>query len=241
MQRITDSYGRTFDYLRLAVTDRCNMRCFYCMPADGIQYLPRKELLSYEEMLFILQSLSELGVTKVRITGGEPFLRKDLIHFLEEATKINGIQSFHITTNGFLIGDYIDELKRLGITSINLSLDSLDPDRFSKITRTNHFEKVRNNLDRLIQEGFKLKINMVAMQGLNDQDIPEMASLAKDLAGRGIAVAVFCPGWAKTEMGGPGASVPPDESIRGLKKLIADLSLDTSGTFHRYNGDALAW
>lgn len=180
MQRITDTYGRTFDYLRLAVTDRCNMRCFYCMPADGIQYLPRKELLSYEEMLFILQSLSELGVKKVRITGGEPFLRKDLIHFLGAARKIQGIQSFHITSNGFLIGNFIDDLKRLGINDINLSLDSLDPHRFAKITRTNHFLRVRTNLDRLIKEGFNLKINMVAMQGLNDQDIPEMASLAKD-------------------------------------------------------------
>ena len=180
MQRITDLYGRTFNYLRLAVTDRCNMRCFFCMPEDGIQYLPRKELLSFEEMLFILRSLADLGVNKVRITGGEPFLRKDLIYFLDDATKIEGIQSFHITSNGYLIENYIDDLKRLGINSINLSLDSLDPERFSKITRTNHFDKVKTNLDSLIREGFKLKINMVVMQGLNDQDIPEMASLAKE-------------------------------------------------------------
>ncbi|MEL6195119.1 MAG: radical SAM protein, partial [Bacteroidota bacterium] len=99
---IIDNHGRPIEYVRLAVTDRCNLRCFYCMPAEGIQYIPRKELLTYEEMLRMLDIMSKMGIRKVRITGGEPFLRKDLIHFLEDVSQIEGIDSIHITTNGVL-------------------------------------------------------------------------------------------------------------------------------------------
>ena len=118
MQEIIDNHGRPINYLRLAITDRCNLRCFYCMPAHGIQYLPKKEMLTYEEMERIITLMASMGITKVRITGGEPFLRKDLIHFLEQLSNINGITEWNITTNGVLTTPYIPKLLELGVGSL---------------------------------------------------------------------------------------------------------------------------
>lgn len=168
---IFDNHGRPITYLRIAVTDRCNLRCSYCMPAEGIQYTDRKELLSYEEMLRITDVLTDMGIKKVRITGGEPFLRKDLIHFLEKLTENQKIEQVNITTNGILTSHYIDDLERLGITQLNLSLDTLDPIRFQKITRRDEFQKVKDTLDLLISRKFKVKLNAVIMEGLNEEDI----------------------------------------------------------------------
>jgi len=132
---LIDQHGREVNYLRLAVTDRCNLRCFYCMPEEGIDFLSRKDLLSFEEMLRLCELLVSKGVTKIRITGGEPFLRKNLIYFLEKLSQIPGLEEWHLTTNGTLSTDIVAELKQLGIASVNLSLDSLDQERFLKITR----------------------------------------------------------------------------------------------------------
>lgn len=178
---IFDNHGRPINYLRLAVTDRCNLRCFYCMPASGIHYLPKKELLSYEEMERLIDILGDLGISKIRITGGEPFLRKDLIRFLGRISKKEPIQKISITTNGVLTEKYIPQLKDLGINSINLSLDTLDKDRFFRITRRDEFATVERTLNKLIENNFDLKINMVVMEGQNTQDIIPIAKLAKDL------------------------------------------------------------
>ena len=125
-----DNHGRPINYLRLAVTDRCNLRCFYCMPEEGIDYLPRKELLTYEEMERTIRLMVEMGINKVRITGGEPFLRKGMMDFLERLLQIDGLQKLNITTNGTLTAGLIPKLKSIGVTSVNLSLDTLDPQRF---------------------------------------------------------------------------------------------------------------
>ncbi|MEX2336832.1 MAG: radical SAM protein, partial [Fulvivirga sp.] len=137
---LIDNFGRPITYLRLAVTDRCNLRCFYCMPAEGINYLPKKELLTYEEMEQLVAIACQLGVNKVRITGGEPFVRKDMISFLERLSNIPGLDALHITTNGVLTAPYIGKLKKLKIASVNLSLDTLDRERFLRITRRDEFE-----------------------------------------------------------------------------------------------------
>ncbi|MBX2840988.1 MAG: GTP 3',8-cyclase MoaA [Flammeovirgaceae bacterium] len=178
---IYDNHRRPINYLRLAVTDRCNLRCFYCMPAKGIHYLPKKELLSYEEMERLIDILGELGISKVRITGGEPFLRKDLIRFLRKISEKETLQKISITTNGVLTERYIPQLKELGINSINLSLDTLDRDRFFKITRRDEFSTVERTLNKLLENNFDLKINMVVMEGQNTQDIIPLAKLAKDM------------------------------------------------------------
>ena len=132
---LRDKFGRKISYLRLAITDRCNLRCQYCMPAQGIDIVGRKELLSYKEMYRITRVLSELGVNKVRLTGGEPFVRKDFISFLESLSYNDKLDEINITTNGALISKHIDKLEELNINAINLSIDSLKKDKFAKITR----------------------------------------------------------------------------------------------------------
>lgn len=178
--RLIDSWNRTIDYLRIAVTDRCNLRCFYCMPAEGIDYLPRKELLTYEEILRLVRIFSSLGIKKVRLTGGEPFLRKDFIYLLEQIKAISGIEALHITTNGVLTFDYLDQLKAMGIDGVNLSLDSLDRENFHKITRRDEFYTVMKTLEGLLDRDINTKINMVVMQGRNSHEVIDMASLAAD-------------------------------------------------------------
>lgn len=168
------------NYVRLAVTDRCNLRCFYCMPAEGINYVPRADLLTYEEMLRLLENLTEMGISKLRITGGEPFLRKGLSEFLEKAREIPGIESIHITTNGVLTKRYLPLLKKIKVDSVNLSLDTLDPTRFFKITRRDEFEKVLDCLYALLDAGIKTKVNAVVMDGKNTDDILPFARFTKD-------------------------------------------------------------
>lgn len=174
-----DNHGRCINYVRLAVTDRCNLRCFYCMPEEGIEYVAREDLLTYEEMGRLLHLLAGMGITKVRITGGEPFVRRDMMAFLAEVTAIAGIEEVHITTNGTLTAGLVPQLRAMGIKSVNLSLDTLDESRFFEITRRNVFGAVRQTLDALLAEGMPTKINMVVMQGRNDMDILPMAELAE--------------------------------------------------------------
>ncbi|WP_276388963.1 GTP 3',8-cyclase MoaA [Eudoraea chungangensis] len=175
-----DSFNRTIDYVRIAVTDRCNLRCFYCMPAEGIPYEPKSHLLSYEEITRLLEVLGGMGFQKVRFTGGEPFLRKDFVQLLENTSELEAIKSIHITSNGTLLQRHIPKLKELGIKKINLSIDSLDKDRFQKITRRNDFEKVMQTFHLLVENDFKIKLNAVIMKGINTQDIIPLAELAKD-------------------------------------------------------------
>ena len=148
------------------------------MPAEGINYLPERELLSWEEMFRLTRIMHEMGIKKVRITGGEPFVRNGLVDFL---TDLAGLKDLEIclTTNGVFIGDYIETLQKLGVRHINLSLDSLNRDRFKEITRRDDFAKVYDNLIRLIQAGFQVKINAVVMHGKNEEDIIELTEFAR--------------------------------------------------------------
>ncbi|MDX2303973.1 MAG: GTP 3',8-cyclase MoaA [Microscillaceae bacterium] len=177
---IYDNHGRPINYVRLAVTDRCNLRCFYCMPEEGIKYLPKQQLLSYEEMERLISLLAGMGVYKVRITGGEPFVRQDLILFMEHISRIPGIRQITMTTNGVLTHKYIPRLKAMGIHSVNLSMDTLDKNRFFEITRRNEFDQVMYSLESLIKHGIDTKINAVVMDGKNTQDIIPLAQLTKD-------------------------------------------------------------
>lgn len=178
--QIIDNHGRPVNYLRLSITDRCNLRCFYCMPEEGIKYLPKKHLLSYEEMERLIRLLATMGISKIRLTGGEPFLRKDLIDFMQTVTKIEGIEELNITTNGVLTEKYISRMVDMGVASVNLSLDTLDKERFLKITRRDEFDKVMHCLDALIESGLKTKINAVVMAGQNTQDIIPLARLTQN-------------------------------------------------------------
>lgn len=178
---LTDNHGRKINYLRLAVTDRCNLRCFYCMPEEGLNWLSRSELMTYEEMLQACQLLVKMGIEKIRITGGEPFVRKDLMKFFAALSKTKGLNELTITTNGVLTAPLVPELKKLGIRSVNLSLDTLDPNRFFAITHRDEFGKVMETLEQLLKHDIEVKINAVIMDGKNTQDIIPMVEMTKEL------------------------------------------------------------
>lgn len=178
---LTDNHGRAINYLRLAVTDRCNLRCFYCMPEEGIDWLSRKELMSYEEMYRVCSVLVKAGIEKIRITGGEPFVRKGIMPFLSDLSKLQGLRQLNITTNGVLTAPLIPELKKMGIRSVNLSLDTLDRNRFFAITHRDEFPAVMDTLGQLLHHGMEVKINSVVMDGKNIQDILPLVDLTKEL------------------------------------------------------------
>lgn len=180
MTVLYDNHGRPVNYLRLAVTDRCNLRCFYCMPESGITYLPKKELLSFEEMERVVSLMASMGVTKLRITGGEPFVRNDLMTFVARIVDIPGLKEFHLTTNGVLTAPHIPELKRLGLSSVNLSLDTLDRGRFRNITKRDEFGRVWQTLQLLLEHEIPLKINAVVMDNKNIDDLIPMVHLTKN-------------------------------------------------------------
>ena len=178
--QLFDNHGRPLNYLRLAVTDRCNLRCFYCMPEEGIKYLPKKDLLTFEEIERLVTLLAGMGISKIRLTGGEPFVRTDLMQLIRSIVTIKGINDVHLTTNGILTEQHIPELKRLGIGSINLSMDTLDRDRFKMITRRDEFGKTQATLQSLLDHKIPVKINAVVMDGKNIEDILPLVALTKD-------------------------------------------------------------
>jgi molybdenum cofactor biosynthesis protein A len=178
---LIDNHGRQINYMRLAVTDRCNLRCFYCMPEEGLNWLSRTELMTYEEMLQTCSLLVKMGIDKIRITGGEPFVRKDIMKLLTSLSQLSGLKELTITTNGILTAPHVAEMKALGIKSVNLSLDTLDANRFFAITRRDEFADVMNTLDELLKHDIEVKINAVVMDGKNTQDIIPMVELTKDL------------------------------------------------------------
>lgn len=175
-----DNHGREINYVRIAVTDRCNLRCFYCMPEEGIQYMPKKDLLTFEEIERLVTSLAAMGISKVRFTGGEPFVRKDFMELVNSISAIQGIDSLHLTTNGVLTGPYVQQLKQAGVKSVNLSLDTLDRERFKIITRRDEFDNVMDTLNLLLKENIEVKINAVVMEGKNTDDILALVDFTKD-------------------------------------------------------------
>jgi len=177
---LIDNHGRKINYVRLAVTDRCNLRCFYCMPEEGIKYIAREELLSYEEMERLMIILVGMGIEKLRITGGEPFVRKDMMAFMQRLSQIEGLDEINLTTNGTVTKPLVPELKAMGIRTVNLSLDTLDPKRFFEITRRDVFDKVMGTFHALLEHGIKTKINAVVMDGRNTQDIIPMTELTRN-------------------------------------------------------------
>lgn len=179
---LKDNHGRIINYLRLAVTDRCNLRCFYCMPETGIDWLARKELLTFEEMFRLCTLMVKMGIEKIRVTGGEPFVRADIMVFLESISRLPGLRELTLTTNGVLTAPLVPGLKRMGIRAVNLSLDSLDRNRFLEITRRDELPKVLNTLEALLSHGMEVKINAVVMGEKNSQDILPLIKLTKDLA-----------------------------------------------------------
>ncbi len=177
---LIDRYGRRHTYLRVSVTDRCNLRCCYCMPHDGISFSIKSSLLSFEEISRIVSLLAEMGVTKVRLTGGEPLIRSSLDQLIRSISSISGIQRVCMTTNGILLAQYAKNLKDNGLSYLNISLDTLRPERFIRIARQDKLVDVLSGIDAAIQASFdSIKLNMVVMGGINDDEILQFIDFAK--------------------------------------------------------------
>ncbi len=178
---LTDTFGRTHDSLRISVTDRCNVRCFYCMPEDNVSYVPRSEILSFEEIERFARVAASLGVTKVRITGGEPLVRKDLPVLIRKLSAIPGIQDLALTTNAVLLARHAQSLYDAGLRRLNVHLDTLDRERFLRITRRDDLGRVLEGLEIAQQIGFgPIKINAVAVKNLVEPDIVPLARFGRE-------------------------------------------------------------
>lgn len=170
---LIDPFGRAITYLRLSVTDRCNLRCTYCM-AEDMQFFPKQDVLSLEEMLEVAEAFTELGVSKIRLTGGEPLVRNNVSWLIEQLGSITGLSELTLTSNGVLLDQYAATLYEAGIRRINVSLDSLDKTRFEEITRFGKLDDVLQGLQSAKNAGFKIKLNSVILQGVNDQDVTQL-------------------------------------------------------------------
>jgi GTP 3',8-cyclase len=179
MNRLSDSFGRQITYLRLSVTDRCDFRCVYCM-AEDMTFVPRKDVLSFEELALVARAFVELGVRKIRLTGGEPLVRKDIVNAVEKIAAIEGLQELCLSTNASKLRHYASPLKQAGIDRINVSLDSLVAAKFKQLTRTGDLHEVINGIDAALAAGFKgLKINAVILRGRNDDEILNLVEFAR--------------------------------------------------------------
>lgn len=176
---LVDKNGRRITYLRLSVTDRCDLRCRYCCPEAGIPLVPHDQILSYEELVRLVKIFAHLGVDKVRLTGGEPFARQGLITFIEMVKAISGIESLYLTTNGVKAAGYLDALKEAEVSGINLSLDTLDSSRYKKITRRDRLREVMQTFHGAIERNIPIKVNSVVMEDTQDSEIADLAGLGK--------------------------------------------------------------
>ena len=178
MRHLFDSFGRCINYLRLSVTDRCNLRCIYCMPPEGIPLMPHSEVLSYEEISTVVQVGAKLGLNKIRLTGGEPLVRAELSKLVQMLSQIEGIDEASLTTNGTLLKRYGLELKQAGLSRVNVSLDTLRAERFRHITRLGKLEDVLDGIEAAKDAGLHpVKINMVVMRDINDDEVLDFANM----------------------------------------------------------------
>ena len=180
MTPLVDNFGRTHDNLRISVTDRCNIRCFYCMPEEGVKFQAHEQILRFEEIERFVHIAASLGVRKLRITGGEPLLRRDLPNLIRMLAAVDGIQDLALTTNGVLLAEQGQALYDAGLRRINVHLDTLDRARFEQITRRDDFDKVMAGIDAAQRIGYRVKINAVAVKGLVEPDIVPLARFGRE-------------------------------------------------------------
>jgi cyclic pyranopterin phosphate synthase len=176
---LTDKLGRKHSYLRISLTERCNLRCTYCMPEEGVGLSPKSHIMSFDEIYTIAKTFVDNGVTKIRLTGGEPLIRKDVTVILKKLASLP--VELAITTNAVSVDRFIDTFKECGIQNINVSLDSLNAEKFEEITRRNYFDKVYNNIILLVKNGFNVKLNAVLIKDFNDNEIIDFINLTKEL------------------------------------------------------------
>lgn len=180
MQRhLEDSFGRKHDYLRISLTDKCNFRCTYCMPHEGMKFMPDDRLMKADEIHELASIFVGLGVKKIRLTGGEPTLRKDFPEVISALRTLD--VSLSLTTNGLLLDQYFDHLEQVGLTNLNISIDSLEQDNFNRITQRKVFDRVMDNISEAVRRKFKVKINVVVIRDVNDSELINLVRWAADL------------------------------------------------------------
>ena len=178
---LQDRHGRTFDYVRIAVIEQCNLRCTYCMPEEGVQFKEKDMVLRTDEILRVVELLARMGVRKVRYTGGEPLVRPDILDIVERTVRTPGVKAVHMTTNGLLFPRYAERLREAGLTGVNISLDSLDKEKFEQITRRSGIEKVLESIEMACDLGFpRVKVNVVLMRGFNEDELIPFCELTRD-------------------------------------------------------------
>lgn len=219
---MTDRFGRTIEYMRVSITDRCDLRCRYCIP-DGCDKVPMSSILTYEEIIRICSAATELGIRKIRITGGEPFVRKGCTSLIKAVKELQGIDEVCITTNGQSLYRFIDELKEASVDGINISLDTLDPDRFTTITGGGILQRTLEAVDLSVKAGINTKINTLAMKGFNEDELSDLAAFAFD---RGIAVRFI--EMMPVGAGDPSIGLPNSTVLSKLREIWPDLCPYTS-------------
>jgi len=229
---LQDQFGRTFNYLRLALNEQCNLRCMYCMPEEGINFRHKDKLLSAEEIFRLLKLSSQMGVSKIRLTGGEPLLRKDLVPIIQYANCLDGVNSVHLTTNGLLLSKYLNSLEQSGLSGLNISLDTMNADKYKIITRRDGLKQVLDGLEKAIDSSIRsIKINVVAMRDFNDQELMDFIDLTKEnnITVRFIELMPF----DSHQIWKTGKFYGADHIIADIKKQVDELSpIDGSRTEH---------
>ncbi|MGN0144743.1 MAG: GTP 3',8-cyclase MoaA [Clostridium sp.] len=176
-----DIYKRKIDYIRISITDRCNLRCVYCMPESGIKLIKHDDILSYEEIIRLCRLFAKIGISKVKITGGEPLVRKDVHKLIKNIKEIQGIDNVTLTTNGILLEEQIDDLVKAGLDAVNVSIDTLKEDTYRELTRIGDVNKVINGIRKCLEyDNLKVKINCVPIKGRNEDEIMDLIKLCKD-------------------------------------------------------------
>ncbi len=218
---MTDTFGRKITYLRISVTDLCNLRCVYCMPENGIEKRCHSDIMSIEEIVTSVEAAADCGITKVRITGGEPLVRKGITDICRSVGKIPGIEEICITTNGVLLPRYAQELRDAGVSRLNISLDTLDPEKYSRLTRIGRLEDALAGLDAAEKAGFTgTKINAVLIGGVNSDEIPALVGLTRDrdIEFRFIELMPIgeCSDWDKSRF------IPGSTVLEAVPELVED-------------------
>ncbi len=181
MKILTDNFNRKIEYLRISITDRCNSRCKYCMPADGVEFKPHIDILTFEEIITIVKVFAKLGVKKIRLTGGEPLVRKNVVSLVRNISAIDGIEEVVMTTNGLLLKKYAKQLKEAGLNRVNISIDSLNEEKYSKITRGSSLNDVLEGIEEAKKVGLTpIKLNTVLVNGFNDDEISDLIELTRN-------------------------------------------------------------
>ena len=176
-----DALGRNIEYMRISVTDRCNMRCMYCMPHEGVVWRPHEEMLSYDEIVRLCKIFAALGISKIKLTGGEPLVRKNLSSLVKRIKSLDGIDNVTLTTNGLFLAQQLDDLSAAGLDAVNISVDTFDEAVFQKITGASGVQKIREAINKALTfENIRVKVNCVPLKGINDDSLAKLALLAKD-------------------------------------------------------------